>query len=315
MLIQDSQERTRNAPVFGPVDLPEEATLERHSWRNWILVTAILFVTTTGLAAVILSLIEDRGYSPWPWSHSDIALLGALVAVELLFIGYLTVQEKRVMGMRSHLVRLQKETIERMEHHYLRLDDILKVTRTTGASTDPQAVFDVMTRTCAETFHCDQVSLMLFDPKEGVLEVRSATGHENLNRVLGARQRLGHGVAGWVAEAREPLILGPHVDPARFQGLKNKVATLSAAMVVPIVLRDELLGVLSASSRAEGMRYDKNDLRALEVFAETTGISIRHAQQSEWMRETIRKLDAALQEQEIHLGLGKRPRDEIAPAA
>ena len=148
-----------------------------------------------------------------------------------------------------------------------------------------------------------------------MLEVRSATGHENLGQVLGARQRLGQGVAGWVAEAREPLILGPHVDPARFRNLQSKVATLSAAMVVPIVLRDELLGVLSASSRVEGMRYDKNDLRALEVFAETAGISVRHAQQSEWMRETIRKLDAALQEQEIHLGLGRRAREEIAPAA
>ncbi len=288
------REETREAPVFETGTLPRDRALERAAWWNWVLVTVVLCVTTTGLAAAVLSLLREQGIDPWPWEHSQEILLGGLVGLELLFIAYLTVQERRVARARRSLVRLQRETIERMERHYARLDHILGVTRATAAENDPAVVFDVVVRTCRESFRCDQVSLMLYDSREQLLAMAAAVGHERPEEVRGVRQALGQGVAGWVAEAREPLILGRHVDPARFRSLRDGGEALTAAMVVPIVLKGELLGVLSASSRAPGMRYDKNDLRALEVFAESAGISLHHAQQSAWMRETIRSLDEAL---------------------
>ncbi len=277
--------------------LPEEAALDSHGWRNWFLVTGMLLMVTTGLAAAILSLLRAQGPGVWPWPHSDALLLAALVIVELLFITYLTQQQRRVVRMRVTLDRLQRSTIERLERHYRRLDDILEVTRTTGTLSDPQAVFDVITRICSQTFRCDQVSLMLFDPKEGTLEVRSATGHEDMSRVLGVRQRLGDGIAGRVAQTREAVILGPYVDPGRFRNLPERLTALTAAMVVPILLRDELLGVLSTSSRVAGMAYDMTDIRALEVFAQNAAVTVRHTQTAEWMRDTIRRLDEALHEQ------------------
>jgi GAF domain-containing protein len=67
-------------------------------------------------------------------------------------------------------------------------------------------------------------------------------------------------------------------------------------MVVPIILRDELFGVLSVSSRSRRVRFDYEDLETLLVFAETAGIVSRHAEQSMWMRATIQRLDSALYE-------------------
>jgi GAF domain-containing protein len=65
---------------------------------------------------------------------------------------------------------------------------------------------------------------------------------------------------------------------------------LTAAMVVPIMVRDELVGVLNISSRAPHTIYMEEDLRALEVFAENAGTCIRQAERSEWMRQTIEKM-------------------------
>ena len=65
-------------------------------------------------------------------------------------------------------------------------------------------------------------------------------------------------------------------------------------MVVPIILRDELVGVLNVSSRSHKVNYDKTDLKALEVFAENVGSCIRHTEQATWMRQTVQKLQQSL---------------------
>jgi GAF domain-containing protein len=88
------------------------------------------------------------------------------------------------------------------------------------------------------------------------------------------------------------------VDPGRYPGFRPKGEQITAAMVVPIEARGELIGVLNASSRTENHEYTEEDLQALQVFAEHAGIACRHAEQADWMRQTIRRLDAALQEQE-----------------
>ncbi len=270
----------------------------RHGWRNWLLVTAVMFVSSTGLSGAVLILLRERGYTRWPWPHSDALLLVALLVAQLLFIGHLTIQERGVVAMRKRLARAQQDALDHMESHYRRLGDILNVTHSTSASTDPQTVLNLIADTCIGTFHCDQASLMLYDYTTKELEVRAATGHVDVSKVLGGRQKLGYGIAGRVAETREPLILGSSVDASRFRHFERGDDSLHAAMVVPIILRGDLMGVLCISSRTEGTRYDKHDLRALQVLAETAGITVRHAQQSDWMRETIQKLDAALQERD-----------------
>ncbi len=58
-------------------------------------------------------------------------------------------------------------------------------------------------------------------------------------------------------------------------------------MVVPILLRDELVGILNVRSRAPGIRYHYEDLQALQVFAENVGTIIRHSEHVDWMRKTI----------------------------
>jgi GAF domain-containing protein len=74
---------------------------------------------------------------------------------------------------------------------------------------------------------------------------------------------------------------------------------MNAAMVVPVILRDELVGVINVSSRNGQVEFDHDDVRALQAFAENVGAAIRHAEQAEWMRATIRKLQG---QKEHHTG-------------
>ena len=72
--------------------------------------------------------------------------------------------------------------------------------------------------------------------------------------------------------------------------LKLSYPHLSAAIVVPIILRDELVGVVNISSRSPNVRYDEDDMRALKMFAENAGTCIRNTERAQWMRTTIESL-------------------------
>jgi GAF domain-containing protein len=225
-------------------------------------------------------------------------LLGGLSSVVVMFAIYLTIQQRRLMMLRVELVETREKTSVQIRKHYERLLAVYTVSQTMASETDPKAVFDRMARVCYDTFSCEQVSLMLLDSTRTGLEVRSAVGHLAAANIIGARQALGVGVAGWVAENREALLLGPDIDPQQFRDFRFKDARPSWSMVVPILLRDELVGVLNVSSRSPAISYDQEDLQALLVFAENAGICIRHTEQTEWMRQTNRKLEAALAEYE-----------------
>lgn len=268
-----------NAPDRPPLASSENG-LARLSWKNWILVLATLALTTIGLATALPPLIGDRAKTVWPWAGAEFALLAAYSIIILAFGGFLIWQQKRILA----ICRRTRETSRR---HLSRLYALLNVGQIMGAETDIQEVFDCITKVCVETFDCDQASLMLLDKNAGVLEVRSAFGHEDTSLVIGRRRAIGEGVSGWVAQHRRPLILGKEPDENCPPEIHLTYPEISAAMVVPIILRDELVGVINVSARKEAARFDEEDLHALHVFASNAGTCIRHTEHAAWMRQVI----------------------------
>jgi signal transduction protein with GAF and PtsI domain len=206
----------------------------------------------------------------------------------------LTRQQRQAIEVRKNLRASLVEASERVRNNMDRVKSMLDVTRTLSKEVDSQAIFDRITETCLSTFHCDQVSLMILNHDSGELEVRSAKGHVNPERVIGRTVRIGQGIAGWVAKNRKPVRLGDSLQIENKLGIQGKQASLNAAMVVPIMVRDELVGVLNVSSRSNTITYDDEDLSALAVFAEQAGVTCRHTEQALWMRETISLLENEL---------------------
>jgi transcriptional regulator with GAF, ATPase, and Fis domain len=259
--------------------------LERQGLWAWFLGGAILIAAVAGLVVVALMYSRTGETTLGIWVHNQPTLMVVLVLTNLLFIGYAAYQQHMIMAARK-----------RRQHR--RLLAILTVSRIMGAETNLQSILDSITDVCRKTYLCDQVSLSRLDHETQILNVCSASGHKDLTRVLGSSQKIGHGITGWVAERQEPLILGPQINKKQFKEFEAKVHNISAAMVVPIILRDELFGVLSVSSRSKKIRYDEEDLEALQVFAETTGICCRHSEQTNWMRQTIQRMDKELTEKD-----------------
>jgi hypothetical protein len=238
----------------------------------------LLLLTTAGLACALLVLLGNEVPSD-SLSLSPKHLLARLILLNLLFITYLFYRGGREQRLRDVWEGVLVRTVNRLRNRHDQMAGMLSLVRL-EAEVPPDSVFDPLIQIFCYMFPCDQVSLMVADPDREYLELRSAAGHPDRGQILGRRQRVGHGIAGKVAAQGEPLLLGPKLDDEDYPRLKPRAYTISAAMVVPVLHRESLVGVLSVSSRAPGVSYSEDDLHMLQTFAKAASIHCFQAQQS-----------------------------------
>jgi transcriptional regulator with GAF, ATPase, and Fis domain len=275
-----------------PARTAHDEMLDRQVSRNWYILGVVCVFSTVGMAIAIAPQLAEQVGAVWPWANTHVVLLCGLVVSVAMLVAHLTLQQRKVGEIRARVTRMEVDSEERERQSAARMRALLNISRMMGAVTNPDNVFQCITDACTEIFECQQASLMLLNDAKDELEVKAATGHRV--SVMGTTQKLGSGIAGWVARTQESLVLNPDTDLSRYPGLQLRGNGLSAAMVVPILVRDELVGVLNASSRTPGAHYGEEDLRSLAVFAENAGTVIRHSEHAEWMRQTIERLRAQL---------------------
>jgi len=261
--------------------------LEREAMRNWYLLASICVATTLGLLLAVMPTLRASLRNYWHGESTDLVIVVGLGGLIVLLVLHLTMQQVKVTRMRFRVQGMENRAGEIQKQNAIRLHALLNVTRMMGAVADPVRLFQGITSTCLEVFNCQQASLMLVSDDGENLEMKAASGHLDMTKLKGVTQPIGEGFAGYVAKTRESLLLGENIDISKYPGLDVGQRGLFAAMVVPIMVRVELVGVLNISSRSRGLIYSEDDLQALDVFAVNAGICIHQAERTEWMRQTI----------------------------
>jgi PAS domain S-box-containing protein len=139
---------------------------------------------------------------------------------------------------------------------------------------------EVLERILSETMRSLQseaASLALLTDASGGLQFRHALGMGS-ERVRGLRLQKGQGIAGWVAEHGEALVVpNVHADPRFFgfdQELQAQTRTIAAA---PIRMQKRIIGVLEAINPQAG-QFSSVHLELLDGIAGLAGTAIAHAQ-------------------------------------
>jgi PAS domain S-box-containing protein len=154
---------------------------------------------------------------------------------------------------------------------------LVETARVVTASLDLEEVLDRILRETMDGLNVEAASLALVDENSGDLEFRFAGG-EVAENVQGLRLEKGKGVAGWVVEHGEPLMIAdvdedsrhyPHVDEQT--GFETRM--IAAA---PIRVQDRTIGVLEAFNPARG-EFSQEQFDLLEGIAFMAGTAISHA--------------------------------------
>lgn len=119
-------------------------------------------------------------------------------------------------------------------------------------------------------------SLLLLDESSDCLFVVRS---ENLSKEIIARTkvRLGEGIAGWVAQNCEPLLLVGPIANEQYPKSFPKPLTIGSSICVPICAPEKMLGVLTLSRAVTAPHLTQDDLRLVSALGAHAGIALQNA--------------------------------------
>ena len=163
---------------------------------------------------------------------------------------------------------------------------LYRIARLAASAEDPAAALREMLTVIAGTFGADAGSIPLLSPDTGelVTEVEFGTGIPD-----GAPHRLrpGHGVTGWCALNRRPLLVADvHAEP-RYIAVRPATR---AEMAAPILDGEQVTGVVDLESDRP-QAFSAADLTTLGLLAHEAGLVMRRLWQQGHLRAKARQLE------------------------
>jgi len=139
-------------------------------------------------------------------------------------------------------------------------------------------------------------SLMLVDQESGDLFFEVALGDKG-EQLKEVRLKKGEGIAGWVAEKGEALIVNDVQSDRRFFKTADERSSFATKSIlcVPVKSKDKILGVLEALNKKQGI-FDEDDQQALMALANQVAIAIENANLYKELMETFYATTEALAE-------------------
>jgi signal transduction histidine kinase len=256
--------------------------------RRRQLTALLLLVFAVSVAGLTLFWFTSERFldRPVPGVLSSGLFQLVFVALALAFTAYIFVRERSLYRIERALIE------ERVLSAALsnRLHELSALSRAGRAAAvlPLDDVLNAIVQSVQELLGATEVSIMLFDAESEELRLAASIGlSEDAENVSTGK---GEGVAGWVLERREPVVLlGPVTDP-RFRGLVPKGRQVRSAMSAPLIAAGEPVGVLNVSISDGRREYTPHDLRALTVCAEHAAIAISNARLYELEKQSAASL-------------------------
>lgn len=268
----------------GPTSLDQ---VDRRRYQLWSTSLFLVVAVTLAIAVVVLG----RPFLPEAFRVEQMAtwvIVVLITGLAFAFLIYVVEKERNLRQLRDLLVE------ERVLSAALsnRLSEISALTETGKAlntTLNVGDVLDLILSSALELLGGTEGSVMLVDEAGQNLEVVTYQGPRQ-EAVMKGKTRVGHGISGSVAASRKALLMQGDVG-GELEGAGHPERGIRSSMSVPLVRRDELLGVLNLNE-TEGKRiFSNSDLSALGLFAEHAAIALGNARLFEKEKEAVVRLE------------------------
>jgi len=156
-----------------------------------------------------------------------------------------------------------------------------------AATNDARTLVDGLLALVGDDMQAQRCSLMLRAPEPDHLFLAAARGIAP-NIVEGMRIRIGEGVAGRVAAARQPLLVQDVREASQHPLLRDQYFTTGSFISFPLVYHDELVGVLNLTNRAQRGTYGDEDVERVRLLGLVISLIASRNQLTERLLEALR---------------------------
>lgn len=200
---------------------------------------------------------------------------------------------KEIQGKDIQVQTLNEELVDEKTHLHgekeksnlqgIRLQEITALYRAisiVNSVMDPDQTPDAFLRASMELADVSNGSLMFLDEKKEHLSIIATQGLSD-RAYPTDRQPVGEGIAGWVAEHGEPLLLKGNIqEDERFKNLTERDLKVKSALLTPLKVRGAVIGVLNLTIPLNNTekKFTEQDLRIISIFAQHGSIALENTQ-------------------------------------
>lgn len=155
------------------------------------------------------------------------------------------------------------------------------------SSTGEHQVLEYLLDVVSAQTDAENLSVMLFDEEEQCLRIAASRGmSEELVRTI--RIKPGDKIAGWVYAERKPVILNRETqENSPFAALLKRPEIVSAVSF-PMIVRDEVLGVLNVSHKDGDSRFAESDIEMLGILCTQASLALENVRSIAHVEEKTR---------------------------
>ena len=286
----DHEPHSTPEPVAAPVTAPQItwASLGRRGWVLWTLAFVVMIALTSAIPVLYwASLLSIEDFGPTR-EQAYLAVVG-LAGLVLLFCLFTALKQRELESTRTALAEEEAEK-EMIRSRLSELSELFRISTTLNLQLRLDVILEIIVRRVVCTLKAQQSSVMIYNPESGMLETRASYGLE-AEFARHARKRIGEGIAGWVAERQEAVLLNPNTSETFVRHYKRN-RNITSALSLPLRVGDRCVGVLNVNRINHPEPFKEHHRELLKLFAEHVGAAIDRAERMDRLGERNRELEA-----------------------
>ncbi|MBI5167468.1 MAG: response regulator [candidate division NC10 bacterium] len=212
------------------------------------------------------------------------------------FIGKAILREELINAVEKaverHALDLENQKLlQELKQKVETLSALYEVGKALTSTLDLEQVLPLVMEKAQELLGAEASSLLLIDPGTGELAFQVALGKKG-SVVRELRLKKGEGIAGWVAlQGRSALVNDVHQDPRFCRAVDERTEFTTRSLVcVPLLAREQVIGVIEVINRRDGRPFEERDLELLNSLAAQATLAILNARHYQIQRQISTKL-------------------------
>jgi len=180
--------------------------------------------------------------------------------------------------------------IESLNKKIIDLTSLIEVSAIISSTLDLEELMNLVMEKAQTVMNAEASSVMLLNEETGMLECEIALGSVQEKVKNNIYLKLGQGIAGWVAQHGEAIIV-PDVDSdSRFYseidhstGFKTR-----SILAAPLKVKDKVIGVAEVINRRDAQPFTEDNLAIFTTFCRQVALAIENARMHRYMLEQQR---------------------------
>ncbi|GIV98312.1 MAG: hypothetical protein KatS3mg057_2969 [Herpetosiphonaceae bacterium] len=201
----------------------------------------------------------------------------------------------RVLAIQLALAISTARIYEDARRRSAELATLNDIAATVTSSLDPRQIYKHIVQKLNEHFDVEAGSILLLDEESGDLYFVMTIEAGEESPVMSMRVPAGHGVAGYVAQTQQPLIvLDAQNDPRHYRKVGKDVGFVTKSILcVPMLVKGRTVGVVQLLNKVNGA-FTEEDAQRLAAMANTVAVAIDNARLFQEVARGRDRLEALL---------------------